>query len=513
VKSNSRDDETDGRLVHRFAEGRDEQAFAELLERHGALVAGVCARMMRNREDAEDAFQAVFLVLARRANAVRRSASLAGWLHNVAVRVCLNERRGRRRRQRQLQEAEKLAQESIRPDGLEELKRVIDEELAALPARLREVLVLCDLGVYTQAEAARALSLPVGTVSSRLTRGREALRKRLVRHGLPIAVGGFAASLGAFGQAAPAVTAELVRSTVNNAHIFLFGTAAAKATLGIKITTLAEGVLYAMIVSRWKVAVSLIVLLAITLLGGTVATTFVPGLVGTASAATLFFDDFEDGSLFDGKPVSWRAENAMLQIQDESLIVSGTGIPRTTPLIGSHGDVSIKARARLLEGEVIGFTGRRTPGLTNYHLFVQHTNAPGGPVNEAGIGYGGEGGIEALTSTPIPFDPRLEDFNMQLDIFGNEIRFWVWRLNESRPIAPLGTAVDNRLSTGEVEVYAGSQGLSDLFPARAAFRYVHVADMSIPEPSGAALAAVGGVVLASGLFFRQPRFRHFVTRC
>jgi DNA-directed RNA polymerase specialized sigma24 family protein len=98
VMSESLDDETDGGLVRRFAEARDEWAFAKLVERRGALVAGVCARMMQNHADAEDAFQAVFLVLARRAKAVRRNASLAGWLHNVAVRVCLNERRGRRRR-------------------------------------------------------------------------------------------------------------------------------------------------------------------------------------------------------------------------------------------------------------------------------------------------------------------------------------------------------------------------------------------------------------------------------
>jgi RNA polymerase sigma factor (sigma-70 family) len=252
VKSDSLDDETDGGLVRRFALERDEWAFAKLVERRGALVAGVCARMMRSHEDAEDAFQAVFLVLARRAKAVRRYASLAGWLHNVAVRVCLNERRGHRRRRRQLQEAGKLAQkqESARSAELVELKHVIDEELAALPTRLREVLILCDMEGRTQSEAARVLALPVGTVSSRLAQGRKAMRKRLLRQGISFAVGGMAAALASCSQAAPTITGELVRASAKNAHIFLFGSVAAQAALSTRITSLADGVLHAMILSR-----------------------------------------------------------------------------------------------------------------------------------------------------------------------------------------------------------------------------------------------------------------------
>jgi hypothetical protein len=166
-----------------------------------------------------------------------------------------------------------------------------------------------------------------------------------------------------------------------------------------------------------------------------------------------------------------------------------------------------------LEGEVLGFTGRRSVGTTNYHVFVGHFETPGSPPsNDAGIGYGANNMTQTLTSSPIPFDPRLEDFNLQFDIIGNEIRFWVWRLNEPRPAAPLGTVVDNRLQTGEVEVYTGSQGLSNLFTGRAAFRYVHVATTSIPEPSGTTLAAAASGVVALVYLLGRPRFHHIRAR-
>jgi hypothetical protein len=264
-----------------------------------------------------------------------------------------------------------------------------------------------------------------------------------------------------------------------------------------------------MVLHRWKTAAGLFALFTIAF-GGLLAA----GLTNYATVSTILFDDFDDGSVLDGTPVSWRPEGATLEIQDDSLIVSGRNLPRTTPQIGSHTNVSIKAQARLLEGEVLGFTGRRTVGTTNYHVFVGHFETPGSPPsNDAGIGYGGNNTTQTLTSSPIPFDPRLEDFNLQFDIIGDEIRFWVWRLNEPRPTAPLGTVVDNRLQTGEVEVYAGSQSLSSSFTGRAAFRYVHVATTSIPEPPGTTLAAVGGGVLAVAFLFGRLRlsakFRRF----
>jgi RNA polymerase sigma factor (sigma-70 family) len=492
VKAKRPDDDSDGQLIGRFAQGRDEQAFATLVERRGALVAGVCARMLKSREDAEDAFQAVFLVLARRAGALRRFSSLGGWLHAVAVRVCLNERKMKRRRQQRLHQAAAGAREPSQPQRSDELKLVIDEELAALPSRLREVVVLCDLEGYTRNEVARTLSLTLGAVSNRLTRGREMLRKRLVRHGLPVAVGGVATALAKCGQAAPAVTAELVQTTVRNTHIFLSGTAAAKTTLGLRISSLAEGALHAMILSQWKSAASLFALVVASLCGIAVVSSVVPGMISRAAAADIFFDDFEDGSLTngqpitftDGQPVTWQGERTALQIQNGSLVISGSSVPLAVPSIGQLSDVSIQVQLRVLAGDGAVIGGRRNVGfpVTNYHAYVT--------TNEVGIAYG-PNGTPTLHSTQIDFDPRLEDVILQLDIIGNSITYWAWPADEARPAQPLGSVVDDTLSSGSIFFAGAGNTLGST-----AFRYVHVANspIPVPEPSTVALAAIAPIL-------------------
>jgi hypothetical protein len=263
-----------------------------------------------------------------------------------------------------------------------------------------------------------------------------------------------------------------------------------------------------MIVNRWKVASCLVALLAVPLFGGTFTTTLLPGLAPTASAATVFFDDFNDGSFVDGTPVTWAPQGtATLQIQGESLIVSGGGVPFASPQIPALQDVSILAQARVLEGNSVGVAGRRRDGagIRNYFAFVEHRDTPNGPVNEAGISLGGDLNlIQTLSSAPIPFDPRQQDFNLQLDIFGNQIRYWVWLPNQPRPAAPLGMVVDNTLTAaGGVFVWAVH---NDLGPSSGAFRYVHVSTTSIPEPSGTTLAAVGGGLAALSLLFGRLRF-------
>ncbi len=268
MKTVSLEIESDGALIRRFAKERDERAFTELVERHAALVAGVCARMLRQRQDAEDAFQAAFLVLARRANALQREGSLAGWLHAVAVRVCLKERTAGRRRDRRVQEAAQVARETNQIDHSRELRLVIDEELAQLPNDVRQVVVLCDLEGRARGEVAELLAIPLGTVSSRLARGREQLRKRLVRNGLAVATGGAALLLAECSQAAPSVSRELIGATVRNADAFTLGTAAAKATVNIRVLTLAEGVLRTMMLAQWKTVSSVFLVLgALTLFG------------------------------------------------------------------------------------------------------------------------------------------------------------------------------------------------------------------------------------------------------
>ncbi len=196
---------SDAELLARFARGRGdlsaEAAFAVLVDRHGPMVLGVCRRVTGECHTADDAFQAVFLVLARKAQAVRLMAddSLGGWLYGVSLRVS---RRARAAVMRQPIVARDLdGLDPIDPsssfDSCEQadLRAAIDEEIARLPARYRSAVVLCHLEGLSQKQAARRLRCPVGTVESRLHRARERLRSGLIRRGLAPAVAGLVAVL------------------------------------------------------------------------------------------------------------------------------------------------------------------------------------------------------------------------------------------------------------------------------------------------------------------------------
>jgi len=167
----------------------NEVAFTALVRRYGVLVFSVCRRVLRHEQDAEDAFQATFLVLARRAGAVRWRDSAGQWLHETAFRVALRLRRRRMTRDRTLRDAFAGAKSSAAPPASasaawRELCAVVDHELARLPADYRAALVLCYLEGNTTDQAAAVLRVPRGTVASRLARARALLRQRLARRGI-----------------------------------------------------------------------------------------------------------------------------------------------------------------------------------------------------------------------------------------------------------------------------------------------------------------------------------------
>lgn len=206
-------------LLERFRAQRDGQALAVLVAAHGPMVLGVCRRILREPQDVDDAFQSTFLVLARRAGEIRDAGRLGPWLHGVARRIAHRMRsRGRRRvgnDQKLVEAATQPRHGANHPAEQAELRRLIDEELGRLPARYREVIVLCDLEGRTYAEAANLLRCPLGTVQSRLARGRERLRGRLVRRGVGASMG---ASLPLLAVDARAdVPVSLLRATLRNA--------------------------------------------------------------------------------------------------------------------------------------------------------------------------------------------------------------------------------------------------------------------------------------------------------
>jgi RNA polymerase sigma factor (sigma-70 family) len=218
------DEPGDEELLGRFARDHDQEAFAALVRRHGPMVFGVCLRILREAHDAEDAFQATFLVLARQAGPVGRPGSLAYWLYGVACRIARNARaRAARRRRHETAAASQSAARREPEPGQEELRAHLDRELQRLPEKYRQALVLCYLEGKTNQEAARQLGWPPGSMSARLARGRELLRERLLGRGAAFSAGALLALLG---QAAAAVPARVYASAVQAALAVAAGKAA-----------------------------------------------------------------------------------------------------------------------------------------------------------------------------------------------------------------------------------------------------------------------------------------------
>jgi RNA polymerase sigma factor (sigma-70 family) len=253
------DDATpDDQLLQRFAATRDEAAFAALVRRHGPMVLGVCRRLLRQEQDAEDVFQATFLVLARRAGAVRRTQSVASWLHGVAGRLSLKARTGAARRSaRPLGAVNEPAADP--PDELSwrEVRGALDEELGRLPEKYRAPLVLCYLEGLARDEAAARLGCPLGTLKGRLERGRDLLRRRLTRRGLALS-----AALAAVALERGTLSAALAAATARAAVAFAAGAPSASAPVA-----LARAALRATALARWKVAAALLLGLALLAAG------------------------------------------------------------------------------------------------------------------------------------------------------------------------------------------------------------------------------------------------------
>ncbi|WP_165250683.1 RNA polymerase sigma factor [Paludisphaera soli] len=181
---------SDGQLLDRFVARRDEAVFGAIVDRHGPMVWGVCRRILRDHHDAEDAFQATFLVLARRAGSVAPADRLGAWLHGVALQTALKARANRARRQAREASGRHAPEPSETPrEPGDDLAESLDRALAGLPEKYRTPIVLCDLEGRSYAEAAEHLGWPIGTVSGRLCRARAMLAKRLARRGVALSAG------------------------------------------------------------------------------------------------------------------------------------------------------------------------------------------------------------------------------------------------------------------------------------------------------------------------------------
>jgi RNA polymerase sigma factor (sigma-70 family) len=248
---------TDGQLLADYLSRRDETAFAALVHRYGPMVWSVCHRVLRNHHAVEDAFQATFLVLARRASSIAARDLLANWLYGVAYRTALKARATTARRS----ERERQVTPMPEPVATEQcqqrdLQHQLDEALSRLPGRYRAAIVLCDLEGKTRQEVAGELGCPEGTVASRLARARTMLAKQLRQRGVALSAG-VAALLGQEALAA-SLPSSVIGATLKSASALAAGNAAG--AVSVEVAALTEGVLRAMLYSKVK-AISAVVLL------------------------------------------------------------------------------------------------------------------------------------------------------------------------------------------------------------------------------------------------------------
>jgi RNA polymerase sigma factor (sigma-70 family) len=272
---------TDGKLLECFLERRDQAALEVLVRRHGPMVWGVCRRLL-NHHDAEDAFQATFLVLVRRAVSIMPREMVGNWLYGVAHQTALKARSTvgkRKRRERQVADMPEPVSGSpwrsaTEQDVWSDLQPFLDHELCRLPDKYRAAILLCDLDGKTRKEAAQQLSLPEGTIASRLTRARGMLAKRLSRHGLAIPAGAMAVMLTQ--NASACVPTPLLSATIKTARLVAAGKSAAAGAVSAKVVALTEGVLRTMLLTKLKITMAALMMVALTGYGFTVLVRLAP---------------------------------------------------------------------------------------------------------------------------------------------------------------------------------------------------------------------------------------------
>jgi RNA polymerase sigma factor (sigma-70 family) len=253
----------DDQLLELFVRLRDETAFEALLHRHGPMVFGVCRRVLYNAHDAEDAFQATFLILARKAGSVAPGSLVGHWLYGVACRVAARARKTASRRAREQSGADLAAVPDSAEKADSDLAPLLDEAVRRLPDKYRRPVVLCYLEGKTNEEAAQQLRWPVGTVKGRLNRAREMLRVRLTRRGVGVSAEGLATALAPYPSA---LSAGLLEVTAKAGLCYAASDAAVGCLASAQVVALTKGVLHTMFLGKLKIVAAFV--LSVAVLGG-----------------------------------------------------------------------------------------------------------------------------------------------------------------------------------------------------------------------------------------------------
>jgi RNA polymerase sigma factor (sigma-70 family) len=332
------EDASDAILLDRFVEQWDQAAFRDLVGRHGPMVLGVCRRILRDAHAAEDAFQATFLLLVRKAGSLRKRGSVGPWLYGVAQRVAL-EARGAASRRPVPGPLDLEVRGVVDHDGLErdELHAALHEELGRLPEKYRAPLVICYVEGLPHEAVARRLGWPLGTVRSRIARGRNLLVARLTRRGLAPAAVLLALSL--LPKTGAAVRPRLVEATVRAATRVAAGEEAPRGDVPARVADLERKVRQSMQLIRLKLATA--IALAVVVTGAGLAAV-VPKALGAAEDAAKLKAELKK---FQGTWVDVYAEKAgqkQQQVGDHRLKFDGE-----TFSVADHGRVEEQGTIKL----------------------------------------------------------------------------------------------------------------------------------------------------------------------
>ena len=363
-------DLADGQLLESFVKRRDTAALEVLVQRHAPMVWGVCRRILANHHDAEDAFQATFLVLVRKAATVVPREMVASWLYGVARQNVLKARATTALRQRRERQVTTMPEAGLAHDTKNDLQPVLDEELHRLPDMYRVAIILCDLEGKTRKEAARQLGCPEGTLTARLARGRTMLAKRIAGRGVALSGGALAALL------TPAATAgvpsSVLSSTIKAVTLLAAGQAAA-GQISVKVAALTEAVIRAMLLTKLTNVIVGLLVVAVAVVGfgggwggGTLSWTVAagPALHAVADKAAPQADSDQDRTKEDrqenpdlsrlqGTWAAVAAEANGKQLTDSALAqwkftleISGDRFTATADL-GENGQVLWKGKVKL----------------------------------------------------------------------------------------------------------------------------------------------------------------------